>query len=306
MASSIFPLVSVIIPHLNEPEDLRRCLAALSAQRSPDIPFEIIVVDNGSRVSPADVCGGFPGVRLENEPVPGPGPARNRGAAVATAEILAFIDADCVACPGWVRAIVQRLAPGSDIDFAGGDIRILPASPDRFTAIEAYESIFSYRAQTYVERYGFAATGNMAVRASVFRAVGPFGGISTMEDTEWGQRASARGYRIAYLPEARVLTPSCTSFGELRRRWDRHIAHEFRHVGRRPAALLKWLAASAVMAASPLGEVPKIMRSDRVSGWRERGLALACLTRVRLYRAWRMLGLAVRDDTAAMVGAWNR
>lgn len=300
------PRLSVIIPHLNEPNDLVRCLRSLWVQRVDGIPFEIIVVDNGSRELPEAACAAFEGVRLECEPVPGPGPARNRGARVAQADLLAFIDADCVAQPGWVRAIVAFMDQNPDIDFVGGDIRILPADSKRLTSVEAYESIFSYRAQFYVESRGFAATGNMAVRAHVFRAVGPFGGIATAEDAEWGQRATARGHRIAYLPQAKVLTPSCRSFAELRRRWDKHIAQEFRQVGRRPADRLLWVARSAAIAASPAVETATILQTDRICGIRTRALALACLTRIRFYRARRMLGLALHDDTAAIVSTWNR
>jgi len=298
--------LSVIIPHLNEPDDLSRCLQSIAAQDAGGIDYEVIVVDNGSRVLPCEACAAFPGVRLEREPVPGPGPARNRGAAVARAELLAFIDADCVAEPGWMASIVRFMDRNPAIGFVGGDIRITPGDPGRLTAIEAYESIFSYRARYYVEHHGFAATGNMAVRAAVFRAVGPFGGISTMEDTEWGKRATALGYRIAYVGEARVRTPSCKSFPELTRRWDRHVAHEFRQVKGRPGRVALWAAGSAVVAASPLGEIPRILRSDRVSAMGDRLKALGCLTYVRLYRALRMLSLALKGDAAAMVGTWNR
>mgnify|MGYP002529872914 CR=1 FL=1 len=90
---SSHPRLSIVIPHLNEPDSLQRCLAALNAQRNPNIPFEIIVVDNGSRIPPRAACAAVPGVRLERESIPGPGPARNRGAAVANADLLAFIDA---------------------------------------------------------------------------------------------------------------------------------------------------------------------------------------------------------------------
>lgn len=276
------PRLSIIIPHLNEPDSLERCLAALDAQRRPGVLFEIIVVDNGSRIPPAATCAKFPGITLEREAMPGPGPARNRGVAVAKADLLAFIDADCVAAPGWVQSIVAFMDDHPDIAFLGGDIGILPTRPERLTAIEAYECIFSYRAKLYVERYGFAATGNMAVRADVFRAVGPFGGIATMEDTEWGQRASGRGFRIAYLPEAKVLTPSCKSFSELKRRWDRHISHEFGKVGHHPARILSWLAESALVAVSPPIGLVSIFRSNRVAGLRDRCLAFACLSRIRL------------------------
>jgi glycosyltransferase involved in cell wall biosynthesis len=297
--------LSVVIPHLNEPDNLRSCLLALDAQRADCIPFEIIVVDNGSSEMPDDACSGIRDLRLVRELVPGPGPARNCGAALAAAELVAFIDSDCVAQPGWVKSIVEFMANRPEVGIVGGDIDILIGDSRRPTAIEAYESIFSYRARLYVERYGFSATGNMAVRTRVFRAVGPFGGITTMEDTEWGQKATAQGNLIAFLPEAKVLTPSCKSYPELERRWDRHVAHEFCNVGNR-LEMLRWLLASAVVAASPLGEIPKILGSDRISGLRSRALALTCLTHVRVYRARRMIDLAWSGQSTALVEKWNR
>ena len=299
------PKVSVVIPHLNEPDDLRACLTALLAQRSDSFDFEIIVVDNGSRELPAFATGLSPKVRLLQEMTPGPGPARNLGAGSARAPLIAFIDADCLASPGWLAEIVHHFDANPDTDFAGGDIRIRPAG-EHLTAIECYENVYSYRTKAYVERQGFAATGNMAVRAEVFRAVGPFGGIGTMEDTEWGKRATAAGYSIAYLPNARVYTPSCRSFSELIRRWDRHIAHEFQENRGRSQSSLRWLGRTALMAASPLGEIVRVAQSERARSWRERLLALGCVTRVRLYRAQRMLGLAWRDNAASMLDIWNR
>jgi GT2 family glycosyltransferase len=300
------PRLSVVIPHLNEPGDLRRCLLSLVEQRRDGIDFEIIVVDNGSAQLPTQACAGLPNVHLHREATPGPGPARNFGASVSRSELIAFIDADCVACPGWARSIIEHMEQHPATGFLGGDIGILPADPARLTGVEAYESIYSYRARDYVEKYGFAATGNMAVRASVFRAVGPFGGIATMEDTEWGQRASAMGFKIAYLSQAKVLTNSCKSFAELARRWDRHVAHEFRHVGGSSKAMARWLATAAALAVSPLPGAISILRSSRISGLRARWLALVCLTRIRLYRARRMFGLALKDNSAAVVGTWNR
>ena len=298
--------LSVVIPHLNEPENLRLCLLALDAQRTVDTSFEIIVVDNGSAEMPEAACSGLADVRLVREPIPGPGPARNHGAAIARADVLAFIDADCIAQPGWAKAIIEMMRDHPEIDLLGGDIAILMDDPQRPSAIEAYESIYSYRARLYVERYGFAATGNMAVRTAVFHAVGPFGGIATMEDTEWGQKATGLGYRIAYLDDAKVLTASCKTFPELARRWDRHVAHEFGNLGTSRLARLKWLAGCAIMAASPLPELFKIIASNRVRGIRSRALAMMCLTRVRLYRARLMLDLARHGRYRLLVESWNR
>ena len=298
--------LSVVIPHLNEGKNLRWCLAALERQRAEGISLEIIVVDNGSDELPEAACAGIPDLRLVLETTPGPGPARNRGARMALSDIVAFVDADCVVQAGWAQAIVHFMEDRPETDIIGGDIGILMDDSERPTSIEAYESIFSYRTSLYVERHDYAATGNMAVRRDVFNRVGPFGGISTMEDREWGQRAVAIGHRIAFLPQARVLTPSCKSFAELARRWDRHVAHEFDTVldGRQP--MVTWLLRSVVVAVSPLGEIPGLIVSRRIAGVRAKLAALVCLARVRLRRARKMLMIARRGHAALLVANWNR
>ncbi|NMN73136.1 glycosyltransferase family A protein [Rhizobium sp. 57MFTsu3.2] len=298
--------LSVVIPHLNEPGNLRACLEALDLQRTSAVRMEIIVVDNGSHEMPFDVCSGLSDVRLVRQPIPGPGPARNLGASLATSDLIAFIDADCVVQPGWANAILSLMAARPDVDIVGGDIGILRKDASTPTGIEAYEELFSYRARLYVEKHSYTATGNMAVRSGVFHTVGPFGGITTMEDTEWGQRAAARGFRIAFLEEARVLTPSCTSFSELARRWDRHVAHAFGDVRRGKSSLMRWLALTLLVAASPLGEVQKVLTSRRIVGARSRAIAFVWLTRVRLYRARKMAALSLSGKASALVDGWNR
>jgi hypothetical protein len=49
-----------------------------------------------------------------------------------------------------------------------------------------------------------------------------------------------------------------------------------------------------------------ILRTDRLSGFCNRWLDLKWLTRVRLYRASLMFGLALHGDTARLLGTWNR
>ncbi|HEV7718500.1 MAG TPA: glycosyltransferase family 2 protein [Arsenicitalea sp.] len=300
------PHISVVIPHLNEPEDLRRCLDALAAQRDDGVPFEIIVVDNGSREPPVAVCSAFDGVRLEQELMPGPGPARNRGASVARGDIIAFIDADCLAQAGWVKGIADHFEADPDAEILAGDVGVARADPGRPTALEIYESIYSYRVRLYVERDNYAATGNMAVRKDVFEAVGRFGGIATMEDKEWGQRAVALGFRLAFAPQVKVLTPACKTLTELAVRWDRHIAHDFGEISQRRGGMLRWTLLSLAVAASPLAEAGKLAISGRGYGFGERLGALRCLTAIRLHRARKMVSLLGNDRAAQMVGSWNR
>lgn len=302
-ASPDAPAISVVIPHLNQPDHLARGLAALRAQEGAP-PAELIVVDNGSRELPEAVCEAH-GARLLTEPTPGPGPARNRGIAEARAPLLAFIDADCRADPGWLAAIAARFADPS-AQILGGDVRIPRADPDRPTMLECYESIYAYRMDLYIRHQGFTGTGNLAVRREVLEAVGPFAGIGVAEDRDWGRRARAAGHRIAYAPEMRVFHPARDSFGDLFDKWRRQIAHDRTEAARSPAGRAKWVAKALALAVSPLWEGAKIARSDRVSGLRERALAWAALVRIRAFRAGLMLRVAAGADAEGMSRAWNR
>ena len=204
--------ISVVIPHLNQPAMLARCLASLaSGERKPD---EIIVVDNGSARLPQEVCAAYPGVQLLQELTPGPGPARNLGVSHASGDILAFIDADCLADPAWLAAAEQAMA-NPDAQILGGDVRIALVDPERLTMLEAYESIYAYRMDLYIADKGFTGTGNLVVRRAVMQAVGPFAGLSVAEDLDWGQRATGLGYRIRFVAGMRVYHPARDQFTEL-------------------------------------------------------------------------------------------
>ena len=297
------PEISVIIPHLNQPTALAACLRALERQRSASVTFEVLVVDNGSRALPRAVCEAFDWVRLTRELTPGPGPARSLGAKLATGDILAFIDADCLAGPGWISAISAFFSTNPGIDVLGGDVRI--ARDGAMNQIAAYEAIYGYRMQLYVTRDHYTATCNMAVRRPVFAAVGDFADISIAEDVDWGQRATALGYRIAYVPEVGITTPARSNFAELSRKWRRHIGHDYEGTIPLPLGRLRWTFRALSLAASPLVELPRLLRSPRIFGPRERFLALICLIRIRIYRAWIMLGLLFHGDSKALSAGWR-
>jgi glycosyltransferase involved in cell wall biosynthesis len=270
---------------------------------------ETIVVDNGSRQPPTDICSGFDGVRLVDEPVPGPGPARNRGVSVSRGNLLAFIDADCTADPGWLGAIEAALTPRSGPDSSmviGGDVRIARRDPGRATMLEAYESVYAYRQEEYIARQGFSGTGNLAMPRHVYDAVGPFCGIERAEDRDWGQRATRAGFSIQYVPEMIVFHPARQSFADLCSKWDRHVSHDFETAAPGLAGRLRWLARAAAVAASPLFEARRLLTSRRVETARERLLAAGVLVRLRLYRAHRMLS-ALRGGTGIDASRqWNR
>lgn len=300
------PRLSVIIPHLNQPTFLQRCLRSLAEQTGDVPPHEIFVVDNGSRALPLDIVDAFENVMLLEEPEPGPGPARNRGVAQASGEILAFIDSDCLAHPGWLARIASVFDSDPEKGILGGDVFIARKSDDQATPLEAYESVYAYRMKEYIAKQGFTGTGNLAVRKSIMDKVGRFGGIGIAEDRDWGQRATAMGHATSYVADMVVYHPARETFDELKVKWNRHIAHDFTRMREKSGWWWRWVGRAVAVALSPGPEVLRILRSPRINGIRERALAFLVLIRIRLYRAWTMLSLVMGRSAEAMSGSWNR
>jgi glycosyltransferase involved in cell wall biosynthesis len=295
-------LISVVIPHLNQPYHLRRCLAALHEQQGFAGRAEVIVVDNGSDELPVDVCAAWPDVTLLSEGQPGPGPARNTGIEHAGGDILAFIDADCRADPRWLSAIATAFSD-PDTQVIGGDVQVPFSDPGLPTSLEAYERIYAYRNRQYIAS-GYSGTGNLSMRPQAYASVGPFAGIELAEDRDWGLRARQLGIATQYVPDMIVFHPARQKFSQMKQKWDRHILHDFSAVDG-VGARLRWIARALAIAASPAGELHRIMFSDRLRGARQRLLALTCLVRVRLYRAGKMLRVLARGDRSPE-HTWNR
>ena len=290
------PVISVVIPHLNQPHLLVRCLASLAENTLQ--PGEIIVVDNGSDVMPEVPAH----VTLLREETPGPGPARNLGVAHAKGDVLAFIDADCLARFDWLEEAARAIARA---DVLGGDVRIGYVDPARLTVLEAYESIYAYQMRRYIAEEGFTGTGNLVVRRAVLDDVGPFAGVTVAEDKDWGRRATAKGHAITYVPRMRVYHPARRTFLDLYAKWDRQLAHEYGLISD-GSGRMRWLAKTLAMGVSPLAEIPRIAASDRVKGIGARGKAFAGLCRIRVYRAGRMMDLMLRGKPERLAAKWNR
>jgi glycosyltransferase involved in cell wall biosynthesis len=100
---------SVVICTRNRARLLERSIASVFAQRYPPALFELIVVDNGSTdATPATIercLARAPiGVTTFRETQPGISVCRNKGADLARHDLVAFLDDDAVADPGWLAA----------------------------------------------------------------------------------------------------------------------------------------------------------------------------------------------------------
>lgn len=297
------PRASVIIPHLNTPDALMRCLVSVTGQRLDRGTFEIIVADNGSTVSLDAVRAAYPGVKFVVEPTPGPGPARNTGVAASRAPVLAFIDADCRAETGWLQAAVDAVEPDPDRSVVGGDVRIDFEDFDRMTAAEAYEAVFAYRQAMYIRKLRFSGTGNLAMGRDIHARVGPFAGIGVAEDRDWGRRACALGLPARYVPAMRIYHPARPDFASLATKWRRQVAHDLAEHRVRGRPMWKWYARAAAVALSVPVSGGQLLVSERLSGLGNRWRGLTMLARTRLFRAAEMVRAV---GGASQAEAWNR
>lgn len=217
--------VSVVIPTCNRPEDLRRCLASLAAQRGTR-PLEIVVVDNrpGPQSPTTAVVREFERVILLEEHKPGLSYARNAGLAAASGSILIAIDDDVTVPAGWLERLVAPFARPEVMAVTGHVLPIELETPAQclfeaygglgkgFEAFERDGEWFRTR-RVAVPTWLLGATANAAFRASVFsdprigmldEALGAGMPTGCSEDTYLFYRILKAGGTIAYEPTAWV------------------------------------------------------------------------------------------------------
>jgi GT2 family glycosyltransferase len=107
LATSLQPVVSVIIPIYGKCDCTLRCLTSIAAN-PPSTPFEVIVVDDCSPDNSAEVLQRVDGIRLISNPE-NQGFIRscNFGADAAHGEYLYFLNNDTEVTPGWLDELVR-------------------------------------------------------------------------------------------------------------------------------------------------------------------------------------------------------
>jgi len=100
-------LVSIVTPSLDQGRYVREAIESVRAQTYS--PIEHIVVDGGSTDGTLEILGEYEGLRWVSEPDGGQSHALNKGFALATGEILGWLNADDAYEPGAVAAAVEAL-----------------------------------------------------------------------------------------------------------------------------------------------------------------------------------------------------
>ncbi len=217
LATSDAPVASLVIPVFDQFAHTLACLRALAAH-PPATPFEVIVVDDGSRDETIDALPRIGGVRYHRRSSNGGFiAASNDGAALARGEYLVFLNNDTVPQPGWLEAMLgtfsdepgtglvgaQLLYPDGRLQEAGGVV-FADGSGWNYGKFESPED----PRFAYLRDCDYASGAAIAIPRTLFVALGGFDtryAPAYYEDTDLAFAVRAAGRRVIYQPAARVI-----------------------------------------------------------------------------------------------------
>jgi cellulose synthase/poly-beta-1,6-N-acetylglucosamine synthase-like glycosyltransferase len=202
--NSTLPRISVIVPVYNNEKIIAACLHALLEQDYPKDRYEVVVVDNNSTDKTKEIIQSMPVKYLLEKDNQTSYAARNKGVRETESEIVAFIDADCIADKNWIS---RGVAPFSDtkVGCVAGEVKNVAPTND----VESYiceKNVFIQMNQLNNSSLTHLLIGNAFIRRSIFQEIGYFetkwvsGG-----DADYGIRIQREtSYKMHYAADAIV------------------------------------------------------------------------------------------------------
>jgi len=207
--------IAVVIPVRDEPTGLRRVLERIAAQDYPAHLVDVQVAIDGADPACVRVAEQFGADVVTLDPARGSYAARNAALErlAVDVQVVVFTDGDCLPARGWLTAHVAALETA---DMSGGAIDVTLRGRPR--PAEFVDKMRHLRQEIYVTKDRYAATANLAVRRAVIDAMHFDATLQTGGDAEFGRRATAAGFTLAYTPDALVEHPARQSTAELMRK----------------------------------------------------------------------------------------
>ncbi len=166
------PSISVITPCFNAANTIAETIESVRSQDYPGV--EHIVVDGGSRDGTVAILESETGLRWISEPDRGRVDAANKGAGMATGDVVAWLNADDRYEPGALRAAGKALSGNPAAAWATGYCRIIGADGREIrSAIAAYKNVLlrHWSLPLYLTQ-NFVADPATFVRRSALEEVG--------------------------------------------------------------------------------------------------------------------------------------
>lgn len=221
------PKVSIVMPLYNKAEFTEQCLKGLEDTRG-DVPFEVILVDNGSADNTSALLDGVMDKAeyrvVRNGENLGFSRGNNVGAQVARGEYLLFLNNDTVPHEKWLDVMVAELDHDASVGIVGAKLLYPDTGKIQHAGLELVNG-----APDHVHRHADAnapevnvardldmVTGAcLLIRKEVFDQLDGFDEayINGVEDVDLCLRVRDLGYRVRYTPQAVVDHYEGTSDG---------------------------------------------------------------------------------------------
>ena len=195
--------ISVVVPTRDRADYLTVTLASLAAQE-PAPPDEVLVVDDGSSDATAEVAEHARVRYVRHDEPRGINAARNTAIRRSEGDLIAFVDDDIEAPPGWLAAMVAGAARHPGAEAFGGPIRARFEGPTPRGCGRESAPITSLDLGSEDHDAELVWGANLLFRRAAFERIGLFdeaiagGG----DEEEWLRRLRANGGRVVYLAAA--------------------------------------------------------------------------------------------------------
>jgi len=220
--------ISVIIVTFNSRQFIRSCLDSIT-KTGDGKDWEVVVVDNGSTDGSADVAMGYPNVMaIRKSGNDGFAAGVNLALDVSNSKYVLLLNPDTVVTEGSIQAMREYLEANPDVacvgpqlfnfdgsiqhscrEFPGfmtvlGEFFLLPALRRRFPRLDRYR--MGYFDHTTTRDVDQPMASCMLLRRDVLDEVGHLDESMPIffNDVDLCKRIKERGWRIVFLPEAKV------------------------------------------------------------------------------------------------------
>lgn len=195
------PGCTVVIRALNEEAHIGRLLSGIERQSRGDV--DVVLVDSGSTDATASIAArwGATIVRIAPDEFSF-GRALNRGIAAARGDLIVIASAHVY--PVWQDWLERLLDP-----FARPEVALVygqqrGGAGTRYSEHRVFARWFPETSQPD-QAHDFCNNANAAIRRSWWKELPYDEQLTGLEDLDWARRVRARGGRVAYVAEARVI-----------------------------------------------------------------------------------------------------
>jgi GT2 family glycosyltransferase len=207
--------VSVVISTFNRLDLLQELLDALARQTLPASRFEVIVVDDGSKVPVAPALGQRTDpyrLSLVSQANAGAAAARHAGIERAVGEVIVITDDDMLVRPDFLEQHLAAHAAGHSLvlgHIANEEARASQPLFDRFHAEHLEDFVERFSTHPTEVKGAMMYTGNVSFRRDDYLAVGGFDPtLKRSEDRELGLRLEKAGAKPYFARDAVAMNRS--------------------------------------------------------------------------------------------------